>query len=241
MDDIGAYCRDVEAHLTRVNGGHLVRIVGPGFVLVRQWAEEGVPLSAVYRGIEQKAERHKAGAARRPLRIEFCDADVREVFDAWRRAIGVTTGAGGVDAARSDPPDRGSGPARKATTRELDRAIDRLVATAGRLEFPEALRMQVNVVLDRVITMRDGIKGTRGAARDALLAPLPASDQDLLAAAHAAVPAEVLAGVRAEAETDLAPFRPRLSQDAWDRALSITVDRGVRAHFGLPDLAQIAT
>ena len=240
MDDIGEYCRKVEAHLTRVNSGHLVRIVGPGFMPVRQWAEEGVPLSAVFRGIEQKAERHKAGAARRPLRIEYCDADVREVYDAWRRAIGVTAGAGGA-AAAADLPERGSGPARKATTRELDRAVDRLVATAGRLEFPDRFRTRVNGVLDRVITMRDAVKGSRGAARDALLVPLPALDEELIAAAREAVPADVLAGICADAEQDLAPFRERLSRDAWAQALAVTINRGVRAHFGLPDLAHIVT
>lgn len=240
MDEIGEYCRKVEAHLTRVNAGHLVRIVGPGFMLVRQWAEEGIPLSAVFRGIEQKAERHKAGAARRPLRIEFCEADVREVYDAWRRAIGVT-----AVASRDDPPpdmsDRGSGPARKSTTRELDRAVDRLVATAGRLEFPEEFRARVNDVLDRVITMRDAVKGSRGAAREALLAPLPALDQALSEAARSAAPADVLASVRADAEADLGPFRARLTQEAWAQALAVTINRGVRAHFGLPDLAQIGT
>ena len=29
--DLGEYCRRVEAYLTQVNGGHIVRIVGPGF------------------------------------------------------------------------------------------------------------------------------------------------------------------------------------------------------------------
>lgn len=240
MDEIGEYCRKVEAHLTRVNAGHLVRIVGPGFMLVRQWAEEGIPLSAVFRGIEQKAERHKAGAARRPLRIEFCEADVREVYDAWRRAIGVTAGASSADAP-PDMSDRGSGPARKSTTRELDRAIDRLVATAGRLELPEEFRARVNDVLDRVIAMRDALKGSRGAAREAALAPVPALDQALCEAARAAVPADVLAAIRTDAEADLAPFRDRLSQEAWAQALAVTIDRGVRAHFGLPDLAQIGT
>ena len=87
--DVGDYCRQVEDHLTRVNAGHLVRIVGPGFELVRQWAEEGMPLSVVFRGIDLRAERHRAGKSRRPLRIEFCEADVRDLFDGWRRAVGL--------------------------------------------------------------------------------------------------------------------------------------------------------
>jgi hypothetical protein len=79
--DVGDYCRRVEDHLARVNLGHLVRIVGPGFELVRRWAEMGVPLSAVYRGIDMKAERHREGQARRPLRIEFCEPDVNAVYE----------------------------------------------------------------------------------------------------------------------------------------------------------------
>lgn len=241
MIDIGDYCRQVEAHLTRVNGGHLVRIVGPGFMLVRQWAEEGVPLSAVFRGIEQKAERHKSGAARRPLRIEFCEADVREVFEAWRRAIGVAAAPGAsADASETAAAvERGSGPARRRTTRELERAIERLVAAAGRFEFPESLRDAVNSVLDAVLAMRDGVKGTRGGARAALLAPLPELDRTLIAAARAAIAADALAAIRDEAASDLEPFRARLSSDAWQQAIDVTIDRGVRAHFGLPDLAHI--
>src|SRR3954464_963633 len=87
--DVGEYCRRVEDHLTRASGGHLVRIVGPGFEIVRQWAIEGVPLSVVYRGIDLKAERHRAGQAARPLRIEFCEADVRAIYDDWGRAVGL--------------------------------------------------------------------------------------------------------------------------------------------------------
>jgi len=237
--DVGDYCRQVEAHLTRVNGGHLVRIVGPGFMLVRQWADDGVPLSAVFRGIEQKAERHKAGAAKRPLRIEFCEADVREVYETWRRAIGVGTGPESEAAADAPQTDRGSGPARRATTRELDRAVERLVAVAGRLDWSETFRDGVNGVLDRLLVIRDEVKGTRGAARDTLLAPLRALDRDLISLARGAVAADVLASIRGEAERDLEPFRSRLSPEAWQQAMDVTIDRNVRAHVGLPDLSHI--
>ena len=101
-DDIGDYCRRVEDHLTRANAGHLVRIVGPGFELVREWAMSGVPLSIVYRGIDDKAERHREGAARRPLRIEFCESDVRALYDRWRRAIGLSIRALKSDEFRAD-------------------------------------------------------------------------------------------------------------------------------------------
>ncbi len=88
--DIGAFCREVEAHLCRVNGGHLVRIVGPAFELVSGWAKEGMPLRIVLHGVDRTVTRLTAkGPRRRPVRIEFCEADVRDAYDQWRRAVGV--------------------------------------------------------------------------------------------------------------------------------------------------------
>ena len=140
-DDMGEYCRRVEDHLTRANAGHLVRIVGPGFALVREWAMAGVPLSIVCRGIDDKAERHREGQAHRPLRIEFCENDVRALYDRWRRAIGlradvteVTEGepasASGYGEASSEGTERRAEGAEKSEskrpslTKHLDRAID---------------------------------------------------------------------------------------------------------------------
>ena len=88
--DVGAYCRAVEAHLCRRNAGHLVRIVGPSFDLVSGWAERGVPLSIACRGIDRYVDRQASkGPRRRPIRVEFCEADVLDLFDEWRRAIGA--------------------------------------------------------------------------------------------------------------------------------------------------------
>ena len=52
-----AYCREIEAYLTRKNDGHLVRIVGPSFDRVRGWAERGVPIKVAFQGIDRHFER----------------------------------------------------------------------------------------------------------------------------------------------------------------------------------------
>ena len=91
-EDAGAYCRAIEAHLCRKNDGHLIRISGPAFDLVRGWAEQGIPLRVATSGIDRTFERYYAkGPRRRPVHITFCEADVLEAFDAWRRATGVVT------------------------------------------------------------------------------------------------------------------------------------------------------
>ena len=81
------YCRQLETYLCRKNEGHLIRIVGPVFEQVCGWAAQGVPLTIACRGIDQYCERYYAkGPRRRPVRIEFCEADILELFDDWRRA-----------------------------------------------------------------------------------------------------------------------------------------------------------
>ena len=44
--DLGAYCRAIEAHLCRVNGGHLIRVVGVAFDLV---ARRAIPIPPAQR------------------------------------------------------------------------------------------------------------------------------------------------------------------------------------------------
>lgn len=231
MPDVADYCRQVEAHLTRINGGHLVRVVGPGFALVKQWADEGVPLSVVFRGIEHKAERHAAGASTRPLRIEFCEADVRALYADWRRAIGVP-------ASPTTEADAGSpaSPKRRSVPKAIDRAVDRLGRLAGRLELPEEFRDAMSRLIEQLSTLRQELAHTRGAARDRLLERLGPLEADLLDHARAIVPPDVRRDLTSRAEQDLAPYRDRLSPEAWARAVSVTVDRGIREHLELPSL-----
>lgn len=88
------FCREIEAYLCRKNEGHLIRIVGPVFDQVCGWAAQGVPLKVAHQGIDRYFERRRAkGPSRRPVRVEFCEADILDAFDDWRRAVGVAAGS----------------------------------------------------------------------------------------------------------------------------------------------------
>src|SRR5437762_1824596 len=92
---ISEYCREIETYLCRKNDGHLIRVVGPSFELVSGWAERGVPLKVTCKGIDRYFERYyRKGPRRRPVKIDFCEADVLDVFDEWRRATGIVNFAG---------------------------------------------------------------------------------------------------------------------------------------------------
>jgi hypothetical protein len=238
--DADAYCREIEAHLCRRNAGHLVRVAGPAFEMVAGWAAKGIPLKVALGGIDRAVERRDAkGPSRRPLRIEFCEADVLDAFDAWRRAVGVGTASGGglgqAESAESagDEPRQRSGPSLRA---HLDRVVARLTdclasgAVAGDLER----------VIDRAVTelgdARAASRGLRGDARAAFITKLQGVDDELMAAARAATPPDVLEALGREAGQDLAAFRGRMSADDYSRAVEAATVKLLRERLRLPDV-----
>jgi hypothetical protein len=226
--DPAEYCRQIEAYLCRKNEGHLIRIVGPAFEQVCGWAQLGVPLKIAYRGIDQYCERYYAkGARRRPVRIEFCEADILDLFDAWRRAVGVAAGsgdAGGDEPAARKPPLAG----------HIERAIARLIGTPG----TRSARFSAHV--DAAVRDLDGLladaKHARGDARARLIDRLAALDAALLAAAVDEIEPQQAEALKREAEAELAPFGSRMAPEVRDRAIVSAHQRLVREALGVPVL-----
>ena len=238
--DPGAYCREIETYLCRRNEGHLIRIVGPAFERVRDWASAGVPIQVVVQGIDRKLERYlAAGRRRRPLRIEYCEADILDLFDEWRRAVGVAVVPDHRrDRAVADPSAPLPGAARSTRRRgSLPAHIDRVLTRAtSRLAMREAAP-GIHAALERVIAdldvLRNDIPGARGAARTALLDRLIAIDAALIAAARTAAGAS-FQDIQQAARAELAPFKARMAEVPFARALTACTDRLLSEHFRLP-------
>ena len=231
--DFASYCRQLEAYLCRKNDGHLIRIVGPAFEQVQGWAARGVPVKVAERGIDRYFERYYAkGARRRPVRIEFCEADVLDVFDEWRRAVGVPI----RDAAADDTPaaeGEHDEPRRHGSlTAHLDRTIARL--TAVRAGEDRSLDEPVDRLVRELDTARAGARGLRGENRVAFLERLRVLDSELLDAARARFDAQMLQQLAAEADAELAPFRDRMPREAFEQSRRAAVDRLIRERRRLP-------
>lgn len=218
--DPGQYCRQLETYLCRKNDGHLIRIVGPAFEKVCGWAAQGIPLKIACAGIDRYFERYYAkGPRRRPVRIEFCEADILDAFDEWRRAVGVA----GV-AARPQPP---SLPA------HLERVLLKLTtarAEAGSTPVAEAL----DRAIEKVEAIRSSARTLRGHARAEALRKLDEIDRDLSVALRDAATADELARDSREAERELESFAGRMPADARERALAAAVDRALRERARVP-------
>lgn len=224
---VGDYCRAVEAHLTRVNGGNLIKVVGPAYVLVRSWHEQGIPLSIVMRGIDEKAERHQRGAGGRgrTLHIAFCEDDVLALFADWKRAAGMMSVAEITDESATRRP---------SLSKHLERVTEKLSRLLGRNDLSEPFLERVNYAIGLVAAARERGKGARGSARDEIADSLRPLDRVLTDAARAALTGSDRLALETQAAAELLAYRDRLDPEAWQQALTATTDRLLRERFSLP-------
>jgi len=225
--NVAEYCREIETYLCRKNEGHLIRVVGPVFEMVSRWAAQGVPLAVACKGIDAYCERYYAkGPRRRPVRVEFCEADVLELFDAWRRAVGVPS-------AQSD--DGEAAVVKDSLPVHLERAIARLTALrAGRP--PDAFDSRIDETVRELDRLKTSARQARGEARTAILDRLAALDADLLDLARAQLDDATRADLLSKADAEIAPFAARMAPDARASAIDSAFSRLLRESAGLPVL-----
>lgn len=247
-NEINSYCRDIEAYLCRKNDGHLIRVVGPSFELVSTWAADGVPLKIAFRGIDRCFERYyRKGPRRRPVKIDFCEADVLDAFDEWKRATGLVGSRGsgvgshepGVESGiESGARSRVSG-RRTSLPEHLERVVLRLTsARAG-----GTIGAEFDALLDRVAReldlVRADVRGLRGNARQAALDRLASLDAELLGVARQALASELPRFAR-EADDELGGFRATMGENAYAKARDLVVERLLRERLNLPVIAYLS-
>ena len=237
MIDVDSYCRDLEAYLCRKNDGHLIRITGPSFERVQGWAQQGIPLKVAEAGIDRYFERYyRKGPRRRPVQIMFCEADVLDAFDDWRRAVGISRVAADADGGPEVEEPLPESRPRKSLVSQIESALARLTVLRG----SDKAGASMGAALESAVRALDAIRGdaarVRGEARDQLLDRIAAIDDQLLAAAVDSLDAATRARVEHEADQELAPFRARMAEDAYRQSRRAAVHRLVRHHFGLPSL-----
>ena len=239
---VDEYCREIETYLCRKNDGHLIRVVGPSFEVVSGWAEQGVPLKIALAGIDRYFERYyRKGPRRRPVKIDFCDADVLDVFDEWQRAVGL----GGARAFRaSDDGSAATSPQPSALSHgsvSLPAHLERVVLRLTQARVNGSLGGEFDALIDRIAAELDAARakagGLRGDTRQALLERLTALDRELLQQARATLDAATVAALTGEAESELAAFRSGMTPEALGKARVAALDRLVRERIKLPTIA----
>jgi hypothetical protein len=235
--DVESYCRDIEAHLCRKNDGHLIRITGAAFEQVQGWARQGIPLKIAQAGIDRYFERYyRKGPRRRPVRIEFCEADVLDAFDDWRRAVGVTRvaadPAGGPDVEDPQPTVR----QKRSLASQIEAAQAQLTVLRGSDRLGPVLGAALEQAVRALDQLAPEAARARGEARDQIVTTLSAIGVALTTAAIDALDDRERRALEREADSELAPFQSRMSEDAYRQSRAQALQRLARDRFGLPAL-----
>ncbi len=241
------FCREIESYLCQKNDGHLVRVTGPSFDLVSGWADQGIPLKIAFQGIDRYFERYyRKGPRRRPVKIDFCDADVLDVFDEWRRALGLPHRSledDGDGLSRPSPTGEDDSLARRSAKgggglpAHLQRVVLRLTAARASGSLGDAFDELIDRVARELDLARASAGGVRGDARQALVARLSALDAKLIEGARASLDEAAVARLIRESHEELAAFRELMTADAYERAHDAAVARLIRERLNLPSIA----
>jgi hypothetical protein len=235
--DVESYCRELEAYLCRKNDGHLIRITGPAFEQVQGWAHQGIPRKVAETGIDRYFERYyRKGPRRRPVRIEFCEADVLDAFDDWRRAVGLSTAApdsaGGPEVESPAPAPR----PRRSLASQIEGALARLTVLRGSDHAGPAIGGALDAAVRALDALQADAAHARGDSRDAIVQRLAEIDDTLVAASVASLGAAERQAIEKEADVELAPFRERMTAEGYAQSRRAAIHRLVRHQFGLPSL-----
>jgi hypothetical protein len=227
------YCREIEAYLCRKNDGHLIRIVGPSFERVCGWSTQGIPLKIACQGIDNYFARYYAkGPRRRPVQIDFCEADVLDAFDAWRRAVGVRRP--GVETSE----DAAAGSRRRGLPEHLKRVLEKITSRlAGTGPLSPSVRQTLESIADEVSSLGDLPGPFRGEARARISARLLELDRTMLDAVRNDADPALLQTLRREAADQLAPFRERMPAKTYEHAIETAVDGLLRDRERVPTIA----
>ena len=164
---IDEYCREIETYLCQKNDGHLIRVVGPSFGIVSGWAEQGVPLKIALAGIDRYFERYyRKGPRRRPVKIDFCDADVLDVFDEWRRATGIQSSVVSLQSPAPSPQSPAS--SHQSLPAHLERVVLRLTSARAGGSLGDAFDALIDRAAAELDAARAKAGGLRGQARQSL-------------------------------------------------------------------------
>jgi hypothetical protein len=228
------YCREIEAYLCRKNDGHLIRIVGPSFERVRSWSAQGIPFKIACQGIDTYFVRYYAkGVRRRPVQIDFCENDVLDAFETWRRAVGVR-----LPGAEPTEEEAQAKRRKRSLPEHLDRVCERVTARrAGMTPPPPEFDAVLEAITNEAASFRDLPGPLRGETRARITARLVELDRMMLDTARAQADPAAVQAMRAEASDQLLPFRDRMPADAYQRAMESAVDRLLREREQLPTVS----
>lgn len=207
--------------------GTAVLLSNLDWTLMETWKEAGIPLETVLRGIDEAFDRYDARPkkSRKVNSLAYCAQQVLAAAEETREsAVG----------ARREAGDGANGLEAERIAAYLDQNATALESSAaGAAPCRELLAESATVLR----TLAAGLKGTITASLEEVERRLAVIEEKLFAALLAATPDEELAGFRAEAERELAPYRRKMSGPQIEYLLRQYLQKRLLERYRVPRLS----
>ena len=198
------------------------------WALIETWREAGIPLEAVLRGVDAAFDKYEArqkrGRMRRINGLAWCAQAVMEAAEEMKEA--AVGSASGVEQARE------SGFEHQRVAAHLKTAATALdCATVA----PDACR----ATAARLRELAAGVESASGKSVDleSLERSLTVLEEKLFATLTAAVPEELLVGLKEHAARELASYRSRMGAVQLRQVERQFVQKQLLVHYALPRLS----
>ncbi|MFP5379151.1 MAG: hypothetical protein ACLGHP_05280, partial [Vicinamibacteria bacterium] len=182
----------------------------------------------------------------RPVRIEFCEADVLDAFDQWRRAVGPQArraseaddpaGSPTQVAAGQDPSAAGRTRRGPSLAAHLDRVVERLSSIRAGTTLAPSAGEAVDTALRDLDALAGRARGARGDMRQGIREELVRIDEQLLEAMLSSEDDATRERLARHAAEELRPLRDRLPPDAYAQACRRLARQLLRQERGLPEV-----
>src|SRR5262249_13412826 len=143
------------------------------------WAEQGISLKVAFKGIDRYFDRQQHKPRRRPVPLQFCEADILDAFAEWKRAVGLSASAArSLATPAADLGDGGSAPVPDSGPRSSAFEADSTpYASGSAVDAVHASRKpgmptHIDRVMARLTQRWVEISGTFGASIDQILGRL---------------------------------------------------------------------
>lgn len=204
MQNYFHYFTEIEERFSRRRGS-LLLLSTLDWALIESWREAGVPLEAVLRGIDSAFDKYESRSARAKGRLRKVNGlawCAQAVMTAAEEMVEAATGA----ALQRDTTSASNGFENERVTSYLKRNAD-TVAAAGERASSEALA----VIARRLRELAAELTDAGAMTLEELDRNLTVLEERMVEALRAQASEAELVGLRQQADTEMAPFRSRMS------------------------------
>ena len=204
MQNYFHYFTEIEERFSRRRGS-LLLLSTLDWALIESWREAGVPLEAVLRGIDAAFDRYESRSVRASGRLRKVNGlawCAQAVMAAAEEMVEASTGV----APQRDPTEQASGFENERVASYLKRNAETVAAASEQL-----LNERLSATATRLRELAAGLNDADAMTLEELDRHLTVLEEQMVDAVRARTSEAELVGLRQQADTEIAPFRSRMT------------------------------